>query len=113
MSIRTERLASVLHKEISDIVANEIRDEDIKFVTITHLRLSPDLSYAKVYFTTLLDEKREKIKKDLNGAKGFIKSELCKRKIRIRKIPDLEFVYDESIEYGNKIETIIKNIHTD
>jgi ribosome-binding factor A len=110
MSIRTERIAKTLQTEISDIVANEIRDEDIKFVTITHLKLATDLSYAKIYFTTLLDDKREKVLKDINKAKGFIKSELCKRKLKIRKIPELEFVYDESIEYGFRIENIIKNI---
>lgn len=110
MSIKTERIASNLHREISDIIANEIRDEDIKFVTITHVRLAPDLSYAKIFFTTLLTEKKDKILKDLNGAKGFVKKQLCDRKIKIRRMPELEFVYDESIEYGSKIEDIIKNL---
>ena len=111
MSIKTERLANVLLKEISSILMLEIKDEDIKFVTITHVDLSSDLSYAKVYCTVLNDEMKEKTLKDLNNAKGFIKNELIKRKIEIRKIPDLSFIYDESIEYGNKIENIIKEIH--
>ena len=111
MSVKTERIASSLHKEISDIVANEIRDEDIKFVTITYVKLASDLSYAKIYFTTLFDNKKEKVLEDLNGASGFIKSELCKRKFEIRKIPELEFVYDVSIEQGEKIEQIIKDLN--
>ncbi len=111
MSIKTERLANVLAKEISQILMLEIKDEDIKFVTITHIDLSTDLSYAKVYCTVLDDEKKDKCIHDLNGAKGFIKSELIKRKIEMRKIPDLTFIYDDSIEYGNKIEKIIENIH--
>jgi ribosome-binding factor A len=111
MSIRTQRIASNLQVEISDIVANEMRDEDIKFVTITYLKLAPDLSYAKVYFTTLLDQKRDKVEKDLNNAKGFIIAELCKRKLKVRRIPDLEFVYDESIAYGAKMDNLIKKLH--
>ena len=111
MSIKTERLANVLLKEISSILMLEIKDEDIKFVTITHVDLSSDLSYAKVYCTVLDDEKKEKTLKDLNNAKGFIRNELIKRKIEMRKIPELTFIYDESIEYGNKIEKIIEEIH--
>lgn len=114
MSIKTKRLANVLLKEISNIIMMEIKDEDIKFVTVTHVDLSSDLSYAKVYCTTLLDdEKKDKCIHDLNGAKGFIKNELIKRKIEMRKIPDLTFIYDDSIEYGNKIEKIIEEIHNE
>jgi ribosome-binding factor A len=111
MSIKTERIASNLKIEIADIIANEMRNENVKFVTITYLKLAPDLSYARVYFTTLLDDKKEKAKEDLNKAKGFIKTELCKRKLKIRKIPELEFVYDDSIAEGYKIENIIKKLH--
>ena len=113
MSIKTERLANLLVKEISSILMTEIKDEDIKFVTITHLDLSSDLSYAKVYCTVLNDENRDKCIHDLNGAKGFIKTELAKRKLEIRRIPDLRFIYDESVEYGNKIENIINKINKD
>lgn len=113
MSIKTERLANLLVKEISEILMTEIKDEDIKFVTITHIDLSSDLSYAKVYCTTLDDSNRNKCIHDLNGAKGFIRNELIKRKLEMRKIPELSFVFDESIEYGNKIEKIIEKIHKD
>ncbi len=111
MSIKVQRLANVLLKEISSILMLEIKDKDIKFVTITHVELSSDLSYAKVYCTILDDEKKDKCIHDLNGAKGFIRNELIKRKIEMRKIPELTFIYDESIEYGNKIEKIIEKIH--
>ena len=111
MSIKIERLQGVLAKEISSILMLEVKDEDIKFVTITHVDLSSDLSYAKVYCTVLDDEKRDKCIHDLNNAKGFIRSELIKRKLEMRKIPELTFIYDESIEYGNKIEKLIKEIH--
>lgn len=110
MSIKTERLGNIFVEEISKIISQEIKDEDIKFVTITYVQISSDLSYAKVYFTSLIDNKRKEITKALNKASKFIQRELCQR-VEIRKMPELTFVYDESIEYGNKIEHIIKDIN--
>lgn len=113
MSIKTERLANLLVKEVSEILMTEVKDEDIKFVTVTHIDLSSDLSYAKVYCTVLDDSKKDKCIHDLNGASGFIRSEVIKRKLEMRKIPEFTFVYDDSINYGNNIEKIIKNIHNE
>jgi ribosome-binding factor A len=84
MSVKIERLGNVLHKEISNILLTEIKDEDLKFVTITSVKLSNDMSYAKVYFTTLDDSKKDIVIRDLNNAKGFIRSVLMKRKIEMR-----------------------------
>ncbi|MDD2202901.1 MAG: 30S ribosome-binding factor RbfA [Bacilli bacterium] len=109
-TIRVKRIASSLQKEISDIIANEIRDEDLKLVTVTHIKLANDLGYAKVYVTTIFDDKKEKIIEDLNKASGFIKGELGRRKFEIRTMPNLEFVYDESLEYAHNIEKIIKDL---
>ncbi len=111
MSVKTDRIANLLIKEISEILQNEVYDEDIKFVTITACKVDTDLSLAQVYCTVLNDSKKEKCLHDLNAAKGFIKTELAKRKLEIRKIPDLRFIYDESISYGTKIEKIIKEIN--
>ena len=113
MSIKVERLANLLVKEVSEILMTEVKDEDIKFVTVTHIDLSSDLSYAKVYCTMLDDSKKDKCIHDLNGASGFIRSEVIKRKLEMRKIPEFTFVYDDSINYGNNIEKIIKNIHNE
>ena len=111
MSVKTERLGNVLHREISNILMTEIKDKDLNFVTITKVDLSSDLSYAKVYFTTLDESKKDKVLKDINNARKFIRSILMKRKIEMRIIPELSFVYDDSIEYGNKIESIIEKMH--
>jgi ribosome-binding factor A len=111
--IRVKKIASSLQREISDIIANEIRDDDLKMVTVTHFKLANDLSYAKVYVTTIFDNKREKVIEDLNNAKGFIKGELGRRKFEIRTIPELEFVYDESLDYADNIEKIIKRLNDD
>lgn len=111
MSVKTERIANLLIREISDILQNEVYDEDIKFVTITACKVDTDLSLAQIYCTVFDVSKKDKCMHDLNQAKGFIKTELAKRKLQIRKIPDLRFIYDESIAYGNKIEKIIKEIN--
>lgn len=109
MSIKLERLQNTFVEEISKIIKNNIKDKDIQFVTITATKISSDLSYAKIYFTTLKDDKRQEITKSLNKASSYIRSELC-QKINIRKMPELTFIYDESIEYGNKIENIIEEL---
>lgn len=112
MSIKTERIASNIVKELSYILAYEVKDNDIKFVTVTDCHLVPDLSYAKIYVTIFNKERIDITLKALKEAKGFIKKCLASR-VDIRHIPDLEFVYDESIEYGKKIENIIEKIHED
>lgn len=110
MSIKIDRIASNLVKEISYILANEVKDHDIKFVTVTDCHVTNDLSYAKVYYTVLNMDKKNETAKALRNAKGFIRRELTDR-VDIRHIPELEFVFDESIEYGKKIENIIEKIH--
>lgn len=110
-TVRVKRIESSLQREISDIIANEIRDEDLKMVTVTGIKLANDLSYAKIYVTSMFDEKKDKVILDLNNASGFIKGELGRRKFEIRTMPELEFVYDESLAYADNIERIIKKIH--
>ena len=110
MSIKIERIESAMVKEISYLLANEVKDPDIRFVTVTACKVTNDLSFAKVYVTVFDEEKKESTLKALNNASGFLRSKLCDC-IDIRHMPELEFVYDESIAYGKKIENIIEKIH--
>lgn len=110
MSVKIDRIASNFVKEISYILANEIKDNDIHFVTVTDCKVTNDLSFAKVYVTVLDLEKKEETVKALNNAAGFIRKILADR-VEVRHIPELTFVYDESIDYGKKIENIIEQIH--
>ncbi len=110
MSIKIDRINHMLVKEISYILNQEIKDKDIKFVTVTAVRTTTDLSYAKVYITVLNEKYKVETLKALDHAKGYIKKLLADR-VEIRHIPELEFIYDESIEYGNRIEQKIKEIH--
>ena len=113
MNLKGERVASAIVQELGNILLTEVNDEDLKNVTITYATVTNDLSFAKVYFTTLDDEKkRDKVIKDMNNASSYFRTELAKR-IDIRHMPEIRFVYDESIEYGTKIEKIIEEINKD
>lgn len=109
-NIKIERLNHAFMEEISMILMEEVRDEDLKFVTITGCDITNDLSYAKVYFTVLDKDKKEKVLEDINNAASFIRGKLSER-IEIRHTPELKFIYDDSIEYGEKIEKIIDKLH--
>lgn len=108
MKLKAERAASDIQKELGSILFLEAKDEDFKNVTLTAVEVTNDLSYAKVYFTTTDD--REKVEHDLNNAAGFFRSLLAERLI-MRHTPELRFIFDESIEYGQKIEKIIEELH--
>ena len=109
-NIKTERISDALIEQISYIIANEVKNGNIKFVTITDVKVSSDLSYAKVYFTVLDESKINETTKALKEASGFIRHELRDR-VDIRQIPELTFVYDESIKHAQKIEDIIDKLH--
>ena len=110
--IKLERINSSLVEQISYIIAHDVKNPDINFVTITGAKVTSDLSMAKIYFRVLDQSKVKETLLALKDASGYIRHELRER-IDIRQIPELEFVYDESIEYGNKIEKIIDKLHED
>ena len=110
-NIRAERVGEQMKQEIMDIVNNKVKDPRVGFLTITDVELTNDLSQAKVYLTVLGNDKEvDNTFKALHKATWFIKSELGSR-MRLRIIPELPFEYDESIEYGNKIERMIQELH--
>ena len=92
-SIKIERLNHAIQQEISIILMREIKDEEIKFVTITGVDTTNDLSYAKVYYTVLDESKKEKTEEALKKASSFIRTKLAER-IDIRHTPELKFIYD-------------------
>jgi ribosome-binding factor A len=108
--MRKDRVASILSREISDIIEHEIKDPRLGFVTITTVDVSIDLKTAIVYFSSL-DNKTEGLE-TLNRAKGYIRSSLAQR-VRIKFIPNLEFKIDNSFEYGNKIDALLEEISND
>lgn len=108
-NLRIARLNHTYMEEISMILMEEVDDEELKKVTITGVDVTNDLSYAKVYFVILDKEKKDDVLTSLNNAAPFIRGCLSQR-IEIRHTPELRFLYDESTEYGEKIDKIIDNL---
>ena len=108
--IKLNKIASAIVREVSDILENKCRDRLMHTFTITGCNVSGDLSYAKVYFTSILNVDKNVLEKELEEASSFIRKELSER-IDIRHTPKLIFKFDESIEYGNNIDNIIDKIH--
>lgn len=109
MSVKTKKIGSMFTREISRIILEEIKDPNIKFVTLTGCDVTNDLSYAKVYFTCLNRDKKEETEKALNKAANYIELEISKS-IEIRKMPQISFHYDTSIEYGENIEKKLQEL---
>ncbi|MFC7784327.1 MAG: 30S ribosome-binding factor RbfA [Bacillota bacterium] len=110
MSHRANRVGEQMKKELSDIIGRKIKDPRIGFVTVTDVQVTGDLQQAKVYITVLGGEdQRENTLKGLAKAKGFIRSEVGQR-IRLRKTPEIIFEFDESIDYGNHIESLLRKV---
>jgi ribosome-binding factor A len=110
MRLRAARVGEQMKKELSDIIGRKLKDPRIGFVTVTDVRVTGDLQQAKVYISVLGDEEqRQNTLKGLAKAKGFIRSEIGQR-IRLRKTPEIYFEIDESIDYGSRIESLIKQI---
>lgn len=109
---RSERLAKLLHQKISEIIL-ELKDPRIGFVTITDLELSDDLSTAKVFYSVLGGEKeRKQTQEILSHAKGFIRCRMSKE-FRLKKLPDLKFVFDETPERATKIFELLNRVKTE
>jgi ribosome-binding factor A len=110
---RANRVGEQMKKELSDIIGRKIKDPRIGFVTVTDVQVTGDLQQAKVYISVLGDdEQRENTLKGLAKATGFIRTEIGHR-IRLRKTPEIIFEFDESIDYGNRIETLLHQLHTE
>lgn len=106
---KIQRISSDIQRYVSDILMNEANDELLKTITVTGCDVTNDLSYAKVYFTSIIDMDKKKLEFELNEASSFIRGKLSE-KLDIRHTPILKFVYDESISYGEKIEQILENL---
>lgn len=111
MTLKAEKIAGIIQKEISEIIQFSLKDPKIGFITITDVTVTNDLSIAKIYVSFLGQKSREEAgMKALERSKGYLRSELAKR-MTIRKVPELLFKLDDSLERGNKIERIISEIN--
>ena len=110
MSIAIERLQSQILRELSLLLQREIKNTKIGYVTVTEVRLTNDLSFAYVYYTVLGAKDRiEVTQQALEQAEGFIKNEIAK-KVKMRKIPEYIFKYDDSLDRGKRIDELLEEI---
>ncbi|MFZ2324815.1 MAG: 30S ribosome-binding factor RbfA [Ignavibacteriaceae bacterium] len=112
MSHRIDKVEHLIKEEVSLIFLHKLSDLNLGFITITNVRLSPDLKLAKIYLSVLEKEKRSIVLDKIEDKKGYIRSELAHR-IRIKFIPELKFFIDDTLDYVEKIEGLIKKIHED
>src|SRR5690625_490491 len=107
---RPNRVAEQMKKEIGELINQKLKDPRIGFITVTDLDLTNDLQNATVYISVLGDEtEKEESLIGLSKASGFIRSEIGK-KIRLRKVPEIIFKFDEAHEHGNRIEAILRKL---
>ena len=103
---RPEKLGDLIQRELSDLLQRELRDPRVGMVTITSVDVSPDLSHAKVFFTIFEKEKLDDTLAGLKRSSGFLRSQLARR-IKLYTTPELRFVYDESVERGDRLSRLI------
>jgi ribosome-binding factor A len=109
-SNRPERVGEAIRDELSTLLQREVHDPGVGFITLTKVKVSPDLQLARVYYTSMGDEKAlQETAKALGRATAFLRRQVAQR-LRLRKAPELEFFYDQSIAHHDRIEQILQKL---
>ena len=104
---RPERVGEEIRQEMSVLLAREVHDPGLGFVTVTRVKVSPDLQQARVYYTIIGDDRAKKdTERALQRAAPFLRRQIGSR-IRLRRVPELSFEFDRSIEHQDRIERIL------
>jgi ribosome-binding factor A len=107
---RPERVAHLLQQRLAELFARGLKDPRLGLVTITGVKLSPDLREARVYWTVHGEpEVRKETAKGLSAARGYLRHELTSLGLRV--LPELQFTYDEAIDRGDRIEQLLREVH--
>ena len=109
---RPDRVGDQIRQELSEILSRgEVHDPGIGFITLTRVKVTPDLQLARVYYTSLGDPNaRKETARALTRATGFFRRQIGSR-LQLRRVPELEFRFDESIAHQDRIEQILRDIH--
>ena len=113
MSNRLQKISELIKEEVSLIFLYKLQDPELGLLTITSVKVTPDLKNARIYISILEHEGREKKIEKLNGIKGFIKGHLSKKMSHLRQMPDIDFYLDDTLDYVEKMENLFKKIHED
>ncbi len=110
---RASRVGDQIRAELAELLVREVHDPGIGFLTIVHVKVSPDLLQARVFYTTIGDDKaRRESAKALGRATPFLRRQIGKR-LRLKHVPELAFVFDDSIEKTDRIERILQELNTE
>ncbi len=113
---RTSRIGEVIMRELAQMIQQEVSDPRVGMVTVSHVEITSDLKYAKVYVTRLNGVESEQDVSEciagLTNAAGFLKRGIAKR-VEIRSIPELRFLYDKSLEHGFRMDELIAKANKD
>ena len=112
-SNRMNKIDEELRKEISSIISMELKNRHLTgLISVTKIKTTPDLKYARVYVTMINEKSKKENLSILKKSSGYIRSAIAK-KINLRNTPELIFEFDHSLEYGSRIDEILKDITKD
>jgi ribosome-binding factor A len=107
---RPERVGEAIRDELSELIARQVRDPGIGFITLTQVKVSPDLQLARVYYTSMGDAKAlRETAKALQRATPFLRRQVAQR-LRLRRAAELQFFFDESVAHQDRIEQILQDL---
>jgi ribosome-binding factor A len=110
---RTRRVAELLQQELGPMVQRELRDPRLHWVSVVRVDVAPDLKSAKVFYSTMPDteaaEAPDEIQAALERASGYLRG-LLGRRVSLRAVPELHFIYDDSLEYGDRINRLLRSL---
>ena len=110
---RPDRVGEEIRQELAQLLTREVQDPGIGFVTLTRVKVSPDLQLARVYYTTIGDDKaRAETERALGRATPFLRRQIGAR-IRLRRVPELRFEFDRSVENQDRIERILLDLQAE
>ena len=111
-SHRPDRVGDQIREVLSELLTRgAVHDPGIGFITLTRVKVSPDLQMARVYYTTLGDESaRRETAKALERATGFLRRQVGER-LKLRRVPELKFQFDESVMHQDRVEQILRDLH--
>jgi len=109
-SFRINKVASLLKEELGLIFLHKIQDSRLSIITVTNVKVSPDLRHARIYLSVYDKEKRDLVLQKVNDLKGWIRTQIAAR-INLRVVPELDFYIDDTLDYVEKMEGLFKKIH--
>ncbi len=110
MPARPQRVGDQIRAELSTLLLRSVRDPALRLITLTHVQLSLDLRHARVYYTAPIDASKVETKRGLRRAGPFLRGQLGRR-VRLRHVPELTFVYDDSFEREQRIAQVLEELH--